>query len=245
MNTFEKFLISFYDNAEKAWKNYSFRGSVISLIIHLIVLISYFIILLIPGKTEFKMRIVNIEGFSSSVSSQEAVVKIPENSSQQGGLTPTKLTGEKKDTVKEVSVLFDTTKISNEYKEASLNISIYFPAGWRFIDNKTSQGLDAIIFLPEENSEYDKNLSVSVIADRDGSMFNPAYYDSSRTENLIEYYFGSAEQTYDQINQAVYVKNKIINENFLIRLISPAGEVYEKFKPVFFDMVRSFRAGIN
>lgn len=137
----------------------------------------------------------------------------------------------------------DTTDIVNRYEENTLNVSILFPIGWMYLDNKVKDIIDGVIFIPGENSNYDKRLSVLIQVNTQKNLFNPRLYDSSFTFNRVEYYISKPQITFEQITQVIYIRTGSFKADFIIKLTAPNEVEFRKFQPVFFAMVRSFSAG--
>jgi len=137
----------------------------------------------------------------------------------------------------------DTSSLVNRYEENTLNVSILFPEGWNFFDNRVKDIIDGVIFIPGENSNYDKRLSVLIQVNTNKNLFNPALFDSSFTYNRVQYYVSKPQKTFEQVTQIVYIRTGSFKADFLIKLTSPNETEFKKFQPVFFAMVHSFSAG--
>lgn len=137
----------------------------------------------------------------------------------------------------------DTTEIINRYEENTLNVSILFPAGWIFYDNKVKDIIDGVIFLPGETSNYDRRLSVLIQVNLNKNLFNPRLYDSSFVYNGMEFHISKPVKTFEQVTQTVYIRTGTFKADFLIKCTSPDEKEFKKFQPVFFAMVRTFSAG--
>ncbi len=140
-------------------------------------------------------------------------------------------------------VEIDTTEIINRYEENTLNVSILFPIGWFYLDNKVKDIIDGVIFIPGENSNYDRRLSVLIQVNTQKNIFNPRLYDSSFTFNRANFYISKPNKTYDQVTQTVYIRTGSFKADFIIKLTAPNELEFYRFQPVFFAMVRSFSAG--
>ncbi|GEM_PF-1274622 len=137
----------------------------------------------------------------------------------------------------------DTTEIVNRYEENTLNVSILFPINWIYYDNKVKDIIDGVIFIPTENSQYDRRLSVMIQVNTNKRLFNTAQYDSSFSYNKVTYYITKPRKILEEITQIVYIRTGAFKADFIIKLTSPNEAEFQKFKPVFFAMVRSFSAG--
>lgn len=149
----------------------------------------------------------------------------------------------KKEKLTFAGIEIDTTEIINRYEENTLNVSILFPVGWNFYDNKVKDIIDGVIFLPGEDSNYDQRLSVLIQVNTNKNLFNPRLYDSSFVYNGMEFFISKPVKTYQQITQSIYIRTGTFKADFLIKCTSPNESEFKKFQPVFFAMVRSFSAG--
>lgn len=137
----------------------------------------------------------------------------------------------------------DTTEVINRYEENTLNVSILFPVGWFYLDNKVKDIIDGVIFIPGENSNYDRRLSVLIQVNTQKNIFNPRLYDTSFTFNRANFHISKPNKTFDQVTQTVYIRTGSFKADFIIKLTAPNEVEFDRFQPVFFAMVRSFTAG--
>jgi|YNPMSStandDraft_1061717.scaffolds.fasta_scaffold02519_4 hypothetical protein len=221
------------------WYNSLKRGVYYSIISHLILLIVVQILLGLKFSQSTKIRIKKVKQFAVELKQIEET-KPP--ITIQGLIV--------KDTieVRPGKILFagieiDTAGLINRYEENTLNVSVLFPEGWNYLDNFVKDIIDGVIFIPGENSDYDKRLSVLIQVNTNKNLFNPALYDSSFTYNRVNYYISRPQKTYEQITQVVYIRTGSFRADFIIKLTSPNEIEFKKFQPVFFAMVRSFSAG--
>lgn len=222
------------------WFNSFKRSIYYSLIAHLIFVIIIQILLGLDLNKSTRIRIKKIKQFAVEL---KEIEQQPKPQIAIEGLS-------KKDTVeiKQEKILFagieiDTTDIVNRYEENTLNVSILFPIGWIYLDNKVKDIIDGVIFIPGENSNYDRRLSVLIQVNTQKSLFNPRLYDSSFTFNKVEYYISKPQKTYEQVTQTIYIRTGSFKADFIIKLTAPNETEFKRFQPVFFAMVRSFSAG--
>lgn len=149
----------------------------------------------------------------------------------------------KEEKIKFAGIEIDTTEIINKYEENTLNLSILFPSGWIFFDNRVKDIIDGVIFMPGEYSNYDRRLSVLIQVNLNKNLFNPRLYDSSFVYNGMEFYISKPVKTFEQVTQTIYIRTGTFKADFLIKCSSPDEKEFKKFQPVFFAMVRSFSAG--
>jgi len=159
------------------------------------------------------------------------------------GLSKRDTTTNKLEKVIFAGIEIDTTSIINRYEENTLNVSILFPVGWIYFDNQVKNIIDGIIFIPGENSNYDRRLSVLIQVNTQKNLFNSGLYDSSFTFNRVEYYISKPQKIFEQVTQTVYIRTGSFKADFIIKLTSPNEIEFKKFQSTFFAMVRSFSAG--
>ncbi len=219
------------------------RGIYYSLLLHLIFVLMMQLFLGLNFTKSTKIKIKKIKQFAVDLK------ELKEEKTQKN--SPVVIDGIKqKDSVsiKLEKILFagievDTSDIINRYEENTLNVSILFPVGWIYFDNRVKEIIDGVIFIPGENSDYDKRLSVLIQVNTNKSLFNPRLYDSSFTYNRAQYYISKPQKIFEQVTQTVYIRTGAFKADFMIKLTSPNEKEFYRFQPVFFAMVRSFSAG--
>jgi len=218
----------------------SLRKSVYySLIVHLVCVIIIQLLLGIDFSESARIRIKKIKQFA--VELKELEESKPQVTIE--GLSKRDTTTSKLEKVIFAGIEIDTTSIINRYEENTLNVSILFPVGWIYFDNQVKNIIDGIIFIPGENSNYDRRLSVLIQVNTQKNLFNPGLYDSSFTFNRVEYYISKPQKIFEQVTQTVYVRTGSFKADFIIKLTSPNEIEFKKFQSTFFAMVRSFSAG--
>lgn len=222
------------------WFNSFKRSIYYSLIAHLTFVIIIQLLLGLDLNKSTRIRIKKIKQFAVEL---KEIEQQPKPQIAIEGLS-------KKDTaeIKQEKILFagieiDTTDIVNRYEENTLNVSILFPIGWIYLDNKVKDIIDGVIFIPGENSNYDRRISVLIQVNTQKSLFNPRLYDSSFTFNKVGYYISKPQKTYEQVTQTIYIRTGSFKADFIIKLTAPNETEFKRFQPVFFAMVRSFSAG--
>lgn len=215
------------------------RGVYYSFFLHLVLLIVIQILLGLNFTQSTKIRIKKVKQFSVELKQFEE----PKQPVTIHGLVPrdtVQITPEK---VYFAGFEIDTSNLINRYEENTLNVSILFPAGWNYFDNFVKDMIDGVIFIPGENSNYDRRLSVLIQVNTNKNLFNPALYDSSFTYNRVQYYISKPQKTFEQVTQIIYIRTDSFKADFVIKVTSPNEIEFKKFQPVFFAMVRSFSAG--
>ncbi len=218
----------------------SLRKSVYySLIVHLVCVIIIQLLLGIDFSESARIRIKKIKQFA--VELKELEESKPQVTIE--GLSKRDTTTNKLEKVIFAGIEIDTTSIINRYEENTLNVSILFPVGWIYFDNQVKNIIDGIIFIPGENSNYDRRLSVLIQVNTQKNLFNSGLYDSSFTFNRVEYYISKPQKIFEQVTQTVYIRTGSFKADFIIKLTSPNEIEFKKFQSTFFAMVRSFSAG--
>ncbi|MGB9663598.1 MAG: hypothetical protein ACPL25_01590 [Ignavibacteria bacterium] len=216
------------------------RGFFYSFISHLILIIVIQFVLGINFNHSTKIRIKKLKQFAVELKQLEEEEK---TSVKIQGLSSKDTVQSKPEKILFAGIEIDTTDVINRYEENTLNVTILFPAGWNYFDNRVKDIIDGVIFIPGENSNYDKRLSVLIQVNTNKNLFNPALYDSSFTYNRAQYYISKPKKTYEQVTQVIYIRTGSFKADFIIKLTSPNESEFKKFQPVFFAMVRSFSAG--
>lgn len=210
-----------------------------SLVSHIIIIIIIQILLGLNFKETTKIRIKKIKQFAVELREIEK----PEEQVVLPGLTIKDTAKIKQEKILFAGIEIDTTEILNRYEENTLDVSILFPVGWIYFDNKVKDIIDGVIFIPGDNSNYNRKLSVLIQVNTNKNLFNPALYDSSFTYNRVNYYISKPQKTFEQVTQIVYIRTGAFKADFTLKLTAPNEAEFRKFQPVFFAMVRSFSAG--
>jgi hypothetical protein len=207
--------------------------------VHLVFVILIQFFLGINFNSQVKIRIKKIKQFAVELKE----IKEPEPKIALKGYARKDTLQTKPEKLIFAGIEIDTTEIVNRYEENTLNVSILFPIGWIYFDNQVNNIIDGIIFMPGEESSYDRRLSVLIQVNTNKNLFNPRLYDSSFTYNGMTFYVSKPQITFQQVTQSIYVRTGTFKADFLIKCTSPNEAEFRKFQPVFFAMVRSFSAG--
>ncbi len=155
-----------------------------SFLAHIVFVVIIQLLLGLDFNKSTKIRIKKIKQFAVELKELEK----PEQKIAIKGLAQKDTSEQRPEKIIFAGVEIDTTEIINRYEENTLNVSILFPIGWNYFDNKVKDLIDGVIFIPGENSNYDRRLSVLIQVNTQKSLFNPRLYDSSFTYNRVEYY---------------------------------------------------------
>jgi hypothetical protein len=162
----------------------------------------------------------------------------PDVSSDKNNLLPEKSLDSYFSKIEQVG--FDSTNLEHIYKEPTLNVRIKYPAGWTYVDQQVSNKLDGITFWSINNSfNPPPYVNIEVV---DKYLFNPAKYKYKYKFKNFEGYYNEPEEMEGQVSQLIYVRTND-DEDFIIKLIVNGKENFNRFQPVFFGMINSFRFG--
>jgi hypothetical protein len=135
---------------------------------------------------------------------------------------------------------FDSTNLSQIYKESTLNVTLKYPTGWVYMDQQKKNKLDGITFWSAAG-DYNPPpyIHVEVV---DKYMFIPDQYKYKYNFKDFEGYYNDPVELENQVTQVIYLKTND-DEDFIIKLIMNGRDQFNKFQPVFFSMVNSFKFG--
>jgi hypothetical protein len=134
----------------------------------------------------------------------------------------------------------DTSNLVQIYKESTLNVSVKYPAGWRYIDQNIKNKLDGVTFWTN-TSTFNPPPYVHIdVQDKD--LFNPKRFKYSYQTRNYTVYYNDPEELEGQFNQIIYIRTNT-EEDYSLKLIMKGEEAFKMFQPVFFGMVKSFKYG--
>ncbi len=134
----------------------------------------------------------------------------------------------------------DTSNLVQYYKESTLNVSIKYPAGWKYIDQNVKNKLDGVTFWTTSGT-FNPPPYVHIEV-RDKDLFNPKRFKYKYETDNYTLYYNDPEELAGQFNQILYIRTDT-NEDYSIKLIMNGEEAFKMFQPVFFGMVKSFKYG--
>lgn len=237
-NTIEEIL----KKLKKEWFTSLCKGLTYSISLHILLILIIQIILTTNLNTHKKIKLKKLKEFKVQLKKVESEIQehpaLPLVRDSSKILDPIVKNEEKFGGIE-----IDTSSLINLYKENTLNVSVLFPFNWKFIDNQVNDLIDGILFLPDENSNYDPRLSVTIQVVTNKNLFNPRLYDNSFTYNNMKFFIAKPVKTYEQVTQQVYIRTNLFKADFLIKCTSPNESEFLKFQPTFFAMLKSFSAG--
>lgn len=131
----------------------------------------------------------------------------------------------------------DTTILDSIYKDDSRGISIKFPFGWTFIDQKINSKFDGVTFWPSEINDNIPYIHLEVV---DKDLFNKNRYEfNSRISDYI-WYFNNPETINEFVNFEIYIRTQE-DVDYKIKLIVKGLKNFERFYPKFLAMLRSLK----
>lgn len=134
----------------------------------------------------------------------------------------------------------DTSKLEQIYKESTLNVSLKYPLGWKYVDQNVKNKLDGITFWSVKGNFSPPpyvhfEVKEKYLFDKNRFKYN------FKTRNYTAYY-NDPEELSGQVSQTIYIRTE--NEkDFSIKLIMEGKENFKSFQPEFFGMVKSFKFG--
>ena len=134
----------------------------------------------------------------------------------------------------------DTTNLVQFYKESTLNVSIKYPAGWKYIDQNVKNKFDGVTFWTTSGTFNPPPYVHIEVQNKD--LFNPKRFKYKYETDNYTVYYNDPEELAGQFNQIIYIRTDT-NEDYSIKLIMKGEEAFKMFQPIFFGMVKSFKYG--
>ncbi|MDR3666358.1 MAG: hypothetical protein P4L35_05905 [Ignavibacteriaceae bacterium] len=134
----------------------------------------------------------------------------------------------------------DTTGLEQIYAEKTLNVKIKYPVGWTFVDQDSHNKLDGVTFWAG-NGIFNPPPYIFLEV-KEKYLFNPSKYEfNTKLENSTAYY-NSPEELEGQVSQVFYIRTDT-DQDFSIKLIMNGKDTFIAFQPIFFGMIKSFNFG--
>ncbi len=134
----------------------------------------------------------------------------------------------------------DTTALEQTYHEATLNVTIKYPAGWRYVDQDAKNKLDGVTFWAAGGNNSPPPYVHLEVKDRD--IFSAARYKYKSKMGGYALYYNDPEEMEGQVMQTVYVRTDS-GQDFSLKLIIDGAAEFKAFQPAFFGMIKTFRFG--
>lgn len=134
----------------------------------------------------------------------------------------------------------DTSKLEQVYKESTLNVSLKYPLGWKYVDQNIKNRLDGVTFWSiKGNFSPPPYVHLEV---KEKYLFDESRFKYNfKTRNYTAYY-NDPEELSGQVSQIIYIRTND-DHDFSIKLIMEGKENFKSFQPEFFGMVKSFKFG--
>ena len=133
----------------------------------------------------------------------------------------------------------DSSLVTLEYKESTLNVKIKYSAGWAFLDNNERSKLDAVTFwnpnLP--NSPW-VQLKVT-----DKYLFRESRYKIKEELDSYTAFYNKEEVTEGEVKFEIYLRTKS-SEDYILTFRVKGEDTFRKYRPVFMAMLKSFKFGL-
>ena len=134
----------------------------------------------------------------------------------------------------------DTTLLEQLYSEQTLNVTVKYPAGWKFIDQNNNGKLDGVTFWASaSNNNPPPYIHLEV---KEKYLFSENRYQYSREMRDFTAYYNEPKELSGQVSQDVYYRTESEND-FNLKLIINGREQFKSFQPRFFGMIKSFKFG--
>lgn len=134
----------------------------------------------------------------------------------------------------------DTTDLDQIYYESSFNLSIKYPKGWVFIDQKRKNKLDGITFWAvETNINPPPYIHLEVL---EKYLFNEKRYKYKLELKDFMAFYNDPEEIAGQVTQSFYIRTDEEND-FGIKLIINGIDSFNAFQPKFLAILKSFEFG--
>lgn len=134
----------------------------------------------------------------------------------------------------------DTTELDQVYHENSLNLSIKYPRGWIFLDQKRKNKLDGVTFWAI-NSNLDPPPYIHLEV-TDKYFFNPNRYKYKLELNEFTAYYNDPEELSGVVSQNFYIHSNR-DEDFILKLMIDGVDSFKAFQPKFLGILKSFEFG--
>ncbi|NCQ16687.1 MAG: hypothetical protein COZ80_07505 [Ignavibacteria bacterium CG_4_8_14_3_um_filter_37_9] len=134
----------------------------------------------------------------------------------------------------------DTSTLTQDYSETSLNVKLKFPGGWKYIDQNVKKKLDGVTFFADPQIFNPPPYVHLDVAEK--YLFNPAHFSQKMKTSRSEYYFNDPEELEGTYSLIIYIKTDT-KEDFIIKLIVKGKEPFYRFLPSFWGIVQSFEFG--
>lgn len=134
----------------------------------------------------------------------------------------------------------DTISLQQVYSETSLNVMIKYPAGWTFLDQNVDNKLDGVTFWTNSFNITPPPYVHLEVCDKE--LFIPNRFKHNLRLRDAVMYFNEPDSLANYYTQTFYFRTEI-NRDFSIKLTIRGKEAFEKIKPIFYGMLKSFRFG--
>jgi hypothetical protein len=134
--------------------------------------------------------------------------------------------------------VIDSTDLDSIYNEDSRGVSIKFPAGWTFLDQRVNSKFDGVTFWPpNQSSDNIPYIHLEVV---EKELFSISRYEFSSKQSDFIWYFNSPEIIDDFVHFEIYIQTQK-DVDYKIKLIVKGLTNFEGFYPKFLAMLRSLK----
>ncbi|MCA0389133.1 MAG: hypothetical protein LCH52_11635 [Bacteroidetes bacterium] len=133
----------------------------------------------------------------------------------------------------------DSSLVTLEYKESTLNVKIKYSAGWAFLDNNERSKLDAVTFWnPNVPNSPWVQLKVT-----DKYLFRESRYKTKEELDSYTAFYNKEEVTEGEVKFEIYLRTKS-SEDYILTFRVKGEDTFRKYRPVFMAMLKSFKFGL-
>jgi hypothetical protein len=143
-------------------------------------------------------------------------------------------------TVSFSDIIADTTNLDQVYTESTLNVSIKYPKGWTFIDQKKKKKLDGVTFWASDG-QYNPPpyIHLEVVSN---DMFIEKRFSYKMELEKYQAYYNDAEEMQGYMTQIIYIRTGN-DEDFRLKLMMKGKTEFFSFQPKFWAILKSFNFG--
>lgn len=133
----------------------------------------------------------------------------------------------------------DSSLVTLEYKESTLNVKIKYSAGWAFLDNNERSKLDAVTFWnPNVPNSPWVQLKVT-----DKYLFRESRYKTKEELDSYTAFYNKEEVIEGEVKFEIYLRTKS-SEDYILTFRVKGEDTFRKYRPVFMAMLKSFKFGL-
>ena len=218
------------------------RNYFLSILFHLILLISFFILY------NWQNDQSKINSIIFSLDTQEYFIEkstLEEKTSEEKFKPVSETPIQEFDEIQAVSMTdinADTTNLDQIYSESSLNVKIKYPKGWTFLDQSKNKKLEGVTFWVNDGSINPPPYLYLEVVDKDMFIEQRFKYKTEFKKYLA--YYNDPEEMQGYITRVIYIRTED-DEDFKLKLMMKGKNEFESFEPKFWAILKSFDFGTS